>query len=543
VLNEVLQRVLQALTFKQHPSAESGYYNVLCADGNFRRCKPVLSAWLADCPQYSDLHHRERHVSFWCECPTKKLGDYVPPDKEHPRRDHDWLDKYNSIWLSVPAYHNLTPKNKSYEEVTEWNGKEMNEMSPYLLGVVTQSLRGGSPAQRPIFNPAIQCTRALLEFYMYARYKSHDDATLSYMEDALHRFHTLKDVFLLGRAGKKAKAKANALRTELVKKRNVDEETIADTWTPSKKRHEMNAWRDYISYEIDISKELDADFNFRKIHLMSHWAEQIRRYGALQQYSSEGHQQAHQRNLKDGWNTSNHNLNYLPQVITFHRRILCFEIRELNLQALPQYRENSPAAYNVFPSGADLAAPLSSQSHLQALAQRWENRAATCKVFPSGADLAAPRSSQAYAKPEYMGPQIRRDGKHPDARIKDFRALLNNTQDAMHRAAIYSGKWEFIKHKSRNKTYISDEQPHAMELCIYHRINVQVEGLEVERISQMCRCTGSQSCRGGDRRNDWVWVKQRPGRCYGTLNGCQPWQLQRLFKIMLQNEDGAFVEY
>jgi hypothetical protein len=59
VLNEVLQRVFQPLTFKQHPSAESGYYNVLCADGNFRRNKPVLSARLADCREYSDLHHLE----------------------------------------------------------------------------------------------------------------------------------------------------------------------------------------------------------------------------------------------------------------------------------------------------------------------------------------------------------------------------------------------------------------------------------------------------------------------------------------------------
>jgi hypothetical protein len=53
----------------------------------------------------------------------------------------------------------------------------------------------------------------LLEFYIYAGYKSHHDATLRYMQDALHRFHTFKDVLLLGRAGKKAKAKANALRT------------------------------------------------------------------------------------------------------------------------------------------------------------------------------------------------------------------------------------------------------------------------------------------------------------------------------------------
>jgi len=254
-----------------------------------------------------------------------------------------------------------------------------------------------------------------------------------------------------------------------VKKRKVDKEPNADSWTPSKKRREINAWRDYISHEIDISKELDADFNFPKIHLMSHWAEQIRRSGALQQYSAERHQQAHKMNLKDGWNASNHNLNYLPQVITFQRRILCFEIRELNLLAL---------------------------------AQRSENSAAACKVFPSGADLAAPLSSQSYAEPKFMGPQNRRDGMHPDAMIKDFRALLDNTQDATHRVAIYSGTREVIKHKSRNKTYISDEQLHAMELCIHHGIQIQVEGLDGERISQMCRCTGIQSWRWGDRRND-----------------------------------------
>jgi hypothetical protein len=66
VLNNVLRWVLQPLTLKQHPSAESGYYNVLCADRNFRDCKLVLAAWLADCPKYRDLHHLERHVCFWC---------------------------------------------------------------------------------------------------------------------------------------------------------------------------------------------------------------------------------------------------------------------------------------------------------------------------------------------------------------------------------------------------------------------------------------------------------------------------------------------
>jgi len=108
--------------------------------------------------------------------------------------------------------------------------------------------------------------------------------------------------------------------------------------------------------------------------------------------------------------------------------------------------------------------------------------------------------------------------------------------------AIYSSTREFITHKSRNKIYISDEQLHAMELCIYHDIKVHIEGLDGERISQMCRCTRSQSWRGGDRRNDWLWVKQHPGRCYGVLNGCHPWKLQQLSIIKLLNDDGGFVE-
>jgi len=183
---------------------------------------------------------------------------------------------------------------------------------------------------------------------------------------------------------------------------------------------------------------------------MSHWAEQIPQCRTLQQYSAEMHEHEHNTNLKDGWNASNHYLNYLPQVISFQRRILSFEIRELNLQAV---------------------------------AQGWENSATTCKVFRSGDDLAAPQSFPSNVKPKVMGPQNLRDGKHPDTLIKDCRALLENMQEAMHHAAIYRGMREFIKHMSRNKTYISDEQLHTIELCIYHGIKVEVEGLEGERMS------------------------------------------------------------
>jgi len=77
-------------------------------------------------------------------------------------------------------------------------------------------------------------------------------------------------------------------------------------------------------------------------------------------------------NLMDGWNTSNRNLNDLWQVITLQRRILCFEITELNRHALTQ---------------------------------GWHSGTAACGVLPYGANLAAPLSLQSYAKSEFMGPQ------------------------------------------------------------------------------------------------------------------------------------------
>jgi len=268
VLNEVLWRVLQLLTFKQNPSAKSGHYNDLCADGNFRHCKPVLAAWLPDCPKHSNQHHREWHVCFRCECSQNELGDYLPPDKQHPRQDHNlyrtlsdanskaanaellsrqvhqgfnvfrhipcsvsdlsnpnlphtihigildhlqkWifhsnktherLNKYNAIWLFVPAYHDCTLKNKSYQHVSQWNGKDINQMSLNLIGVETQTLRGGSTAQDPIFNHPIECTGPFFDIYMYSHYQSHDNAILSYMMDTLNHFHTFKDVLLLRRA-------------------------------------------------------------------------------------------------------------------------------------------------------------------------------------------------------------------------------------------------------------------------------------------------------------------------------------------------------
>ena len=61
-------------------------------------------------------------------------------------KTHNRLERYNSLWFSTPAYNDLTSKYKPYEEVSRLGGKEVKEISRYLLAVVVQTLRSGSVA-------------------------------------------------------------------------------------------------------------------------------------------------------------------------------------------------------------------------------------------------------------------------------------------------------------------------------------------------------------------------------------------------------------
>ena len=63
--------------------------------------------------------------------------DYLEQWIFHLMKMHRWLDNYHAIRLSVPAYHDLTPTDMSYEAVSHRYQKEVKEMSRYRLGVVT----------------------------------------------------------------------------------------------------------------------------------------------------------------------------------------------------------------------------------------------------------------------------------------------------------------------------------------------------------------------------------------------------------------------
>jgi hypothetical protein len=99
---------------KEHPRRDHNLYRTL-SDANTKAADAGLSSRhvhkgfnvfrhipciVSDLPKPDLLH-------------TMQIGmlDHLQKWIFHFMKTHERLDKYNAIWLSVPAYHDLTPKN------------------------------------------------------------------------------------------------------------------------------------------------------------------------------------------------------------------------------------------------------------------------------------------------------------------------------------------------------------------------------------------------------------------------------------------------
>ncbi|KAF8440699.1 hypothetical protein BGX38DRAFT_1074657, partial [Terfezia claveryi] len=104
---------------------------------------------------------------------------------------------------------------------------------------------------------AIRCVRYIMDFSLVAQYRSHTPQTIGYMDRYLRKFHD-----------------------------------------------NLHVIQDILS---------QADFNFPKIHLLSHYNTQIRDFGSLPQYSTEVTEALH-KPLKDAYRRSNH-VNATEQIL------------------------------------------------------------------------------------------------------------------------------------------------------------------------------------------------------------------------------------
>jgi hypothetical protein len=446
------------------------------------KCRNVNTGWnilwslesiISDLPKPDLLHTMQigmlKHLLGW-------LQDFL---KHHKR-----LEVFNNIWLSVPAFLDMSKPRCAYEEVSRWNGGEIKTMTRFLVGVTRNALRNPTPGEKAPFESAMECTRSLVEFYLYCQYESHDEDTLNLMENALRRFHNTKGIFLQFRVGKRLAAEAKDKRTELCKER--DAELKANSLKSAAYRQRIrDTWKVTIETEMAEYIEEGTDFNFPKIHLMLHFRDQIQRFGSLKQWSTEIGESSHKQQIKDGFNSSNKTGDYYTQLINFYLRCDAFTVRKANLEALSKQKEEAKVG---------------------------DAMVGNCRL-------------------KFISPQLQK-GKQ---RVNHFRGLLESITNEGVKKGLESGTMRFLRSRRIN---IESEDLMRCPAAIYHGVEVRTWDMHGEETSQRLRCTGDKGWYSGGARHDWVWVqitRKRDGQelPYKALQGRLPYRMLRLFKLLV----------
>jgi len=176
----------------------------------------------------------------------------------------------------------------------------MRNLGCCILGVLAVALRQPQCSQVIPFKHALGCVTALVYFGMMAQYRSHTSDTIAYMEHYLDQFHRMKGIILEFRVTKSTLAKVEEQWREIRHQRRQMSEPMA----PSKLRRIGDDDREEEHERCMDLLHRESHFNFIKIHLLSHFSDNIRQFGNIPMYSKEFGELAHKEEIKDGWRRS-----------------------------------------------------------------------------------------------------------------------------------------------------------------------------------------------------------------------------------------------
>jgi len=205
----------------------------------------------------------------------------------------------------------------------------MRNLGRCLLGVLAVALSQADSTQVQPFRCALTCVRSLLDFTIMGQYRSHTPETISYMEEYATQFHEAKDIFLEFRISKRTQKKADELCKELRGQRAQMRERVP----PSQQRRIRD---DDCEEPNDQCMELihsKFNFNFVKMHLISHFGDHFYMFGNYVMYSIKYGELALKEQIKDGWRRSN-KIDAARQILSSYGRQHAILMRLLNLEFL-----------------------------------------------------------------------------------------------------------------------------------------------------------------------------------------------------------------
>jgi len=410
------------------------------------------------------------------------MMDWIQGFLEH----HDWINAFDHVWRRLPPYPGFVVPTKSYRMVSQWSGKEIRHFARVILGTFTVALRRTTKQPHPTgsqvqeFNTAMQCVHSITDFYLMTQYDSHTDKIVSYIQKYLREFYEMKGVFLRYRAGKGAKRAAAEAHKVLLKEQT--ETSVKGLTVSEKAKLPQEDALEHRNLMDEILRE-GAHYNFPKMHPISHYVEQIPKFSALKQYSTDisecmykGFKETYQRSSK---------VNAISQMITNYTRDHIFIMKDLTIDVWNRIRQGED-------STADVGMGLQTQMYLRL------------------------------------------------QRKIDLRQV-SNLEDLELRTALCGLKLAtkiFLRQELQGSS--ADIARLSDTIRAYQVLEIPVPGFNGEDfVIHRARCTGVEGFRGGQGRSDWIWiigsqklVKNRPG----GLNGCMVARLNALFKLGFKEE-------
>ena len=420
---------------------------------------------------------------------------------------------FDHVWSRLPPFPGFTRPNKAYRSVTQWQGKEMRNLLRVLLGVFTAALSRTTdadpiaPRHKPLCHKAILCVRYITDYILIAQYQVHTPGTIQSMRDYLEDFHNHKDVFLRFRATKTvqtmARQASKALRGEhqrLLASDDVREQSAAKR---QKLQQDLRLETDELVHDFLTT---GAHYNFPKMHLISHFADQIEKYGSLPQYSTEICEASH-KPLKDAYRRSNH-INAMPQIIRTYTRAHSFAMRERNIQQWLTELDHIPEDIR------DIIPPTRPGLHL----------------------------------PRDVSPDL--------TRSKLQGRICNKT---IHNTHTLQTIFELPDLQTLTSIYLRCNQIHGLSHQVdsdvarlleapveaFNTLQVAVPTFNDDGYNLHCmRCTGPHLFRKQDKRSDWVFIRRRKAargtKVTGGLDGKIPAKLNALFKLRDINANRSY---
>jgi len=177
----------------------------------------------------------------------------------------------------------------------------------HLSRSFSSALPNPDSSQHQDFLIALKCVSALVDFSLMAQYHSHTLDTLSYLERYLLTFHQMKAIFLEFHTLKATHAEANRQHREL-RELIINERTheIRHTSAAKWRRQAYQERLHRVNQRADLIRRKNH-FNFIKMHYLSHFSSDVRRFGSISMYSTEIGKLAHKDQIKEGYNRSNKN--------------------------------------------------------------------------------------------------------------------------------------------------------------------------------------------------------------------------------------------